>query len=564
LFHEDEEAGSLYRSTSNKKGWVSSFGQRTQSRASQLLQSHHLSDNNSDEDDDEGPSESLLQEHHKSLSSSEGLESIGLNRSSGNNIPDSEDEEEDPPDDIAVQDRQEEEDVEGQRRSKDMPEATELPFNRPDQTNLDTVWSTVYLLSVSMLFATSLIVWLRTSVPKSVPLGDTIYTLIKSSWSTIILTTLLSILLSAVWILFMKRYATGLIYLSIVSVPVVLVTFTVYPMVMSYRSGYGGNTTQDRVMRWTSLIPLVLATGYIWLVYKGRHVLQRSLNAIQLCCTVVTDNKPLLLVGSATVCVFIVFTFIWIGLFTRVFLRGKVVNGSLWVLDGKSWFLGACYVFVYLWTWGVMSGIQRSIVAATVSQWYFHRHDIPQVSPLSIVKAASIHSTTVHFGTVCYSSFVCLMARVPILILPKRLSSPIELIIYSLLSADIARLTSPLTLTAAVIRSQRLLDTTRSHNLPQSTPTAKSVYKLSKLLLTTARGLTSIAMGFAAWTHAAKYTNGGSLYGYIVGLIAGFIGWFVLAGTEGTLSMILDALSVSHAIDSHSNTHCMEAQRVFQ
>lgn len=540
---------------------MSSFGQRTQSRASQLLQSHHLSDNNTDdEDEEEGPSDSLLREHQKSLSSSEGLESIGLNRSSGNNVPESEDEEEDPPDDIAVQDQA---DVEAQR-PKAVPETTELPFNRPEQANLDSGWSTLYLLSISMLFATSLIVWLRTSVPKSVPLGDTIYTLIRSSWSTIILTTLLSIALSAIWILFMKRYATGLIYLSIVSVPIVLATFTVYPMVMSYRSGYGGNTAQDRIMRWTSLIPLILAVGYIWLVYKGRHVLQRSLNAIQLCCTIVTDNRPLLLVGSATVCVFIIFTFIWIGLFNRVFLRGKVVNGSMWVLDGKSWFLGACYVFVYLWTWGVMSGIQRSIVAATVSQWYFHRHDIPQVSSLAIVKAAFIHSTTVHFGTVCYSSFVCLMARVPILILPKRLSSPIQLIIYSLLSADIARLTSPLTLTSAVIRSQPLLYTTRSQNLPQSTPTAKSVYKLSKLLLTTARGLTSIAMGFAAWTHAAKYTNGGSLYGYIVGLIAGFIGWFVLAGTEGTLSMILDALSVSHAIDSQSNTHCMEAQRVFQ
>lgn len=610
LFQEEDEqsgGGSLYSSryqqqvdrnnntTSKKKGgWVSSFAGRNQASESQLLQySRRLDDygKESEGGDEDEPSSSLLQEHTKGgsslTSSSEGeMESIGLHNTrkpGSSNVPESdqedeedeeeEEEEDGPPADITTQQQQ-------QRQQEQQSAGNFLPPEIPlggtnQQAPLDTLWSTLYLLSVSMLFATALIVWLRTSVPKSVPLGDTIYTMMKSSWSTIILTTTFSIVLSTLWILFMKRYAKGLIYFSFVSVPIILIAFTIYPMLMSYRSGYGGNTSQDQVMRWTSLIPLLLAALWIVLIYRGRYVLQRSLNAVELCCTIVSDNKPLLLVGSATVFVFIIFTFIWIGLFTRVFLRGKVVNGSSWVLDGKSWVLGAFYVFVYLWTWGVISGIQRAVVAATVSQWYFHRHDIPQLSPLTIVKAAVIHSTTVQFGTICYSSFVCLIARLPMLLLPRlRLISwsPIQLIFFTLIpgggAANVSRLTSPLSLTSAVIKSRGLVETTGSNNLLHSNDSAAniSVYKLSKVLLTTARGLTTIAMGFAAWTHAAKYTNGGSLYGYVVGLIAGFIGWFVLAGTEGTLSMILDALSVSYAIDyslDANNTHCMEAQRIF-
>ena len=41
----------------------------------------------------------------------------------------------------------------------------------------------------------------------------------------------------------------------------------------------------------------------------------------------------------------------------------------------------------------------------------------------------------------------------------------------------------------------------------------------------------------------------GSLYGYLVGLIAGAVGWVVVGGIEGAAGMVVDACFVCFAVD---------------
>jgi hypothetical protein len=59
----------------------------------------------------------------------------------------------------------------------------------------------------------------------------------------------------------------------------------------------------------------------------------------------------------------------------------------------------------------------------------------------------------------------------------------------------------------------------------------------------------SLALGFGGWVstarslgvHSGEKTMRGSMYAYIVGLIAGAIGWSVLGAIEGVVADIVDA-----------------------
>lgn len=431
----------------------------------------------------------------------------------------------------------------------------ELPIASPDSPVFDRLWGGLYLAAVSGVLSTSVLLWLGTD---GSPIGgDSIYTTIKGCASTLVLSAVVATLLSVAWVFVMRKYAVSLIYASIVSVPVVLVSLWIYPLVMSYRTG-DGFSPQDRAMRWTSLIPLVLAAAWVAIVYKGRHSLARALGIVQLACTILSDHKPLIGLGMATVVVFLFITWVWTNMFAAVFQ-----------FHGHPYVLGALYILVYLWTWGVISGIQRATVAATVSQWYFHRHEFPHGSSMVIVKAGLSYAVMIQFGSICLSSLLCLLAWLPILILPRRLVGWIKLVVYNIIAASIVSLTNPLTLTNAIINSQSLMDSARTvaslRHLELSMERGDGwlSYRLSKMLLSTARGLTCLFMGFVAWVHAAR-DDSGSLYGYIVGLIAGFIGWFVLGATEGTLSMVVDSAFVCFALDNASTGgHCAEADRQF-
>ena len=454
----------------------------------------------------------------------------------------------------------------------------EVQYPTPSMPKLDSFWGMLYLGLISCMFATSLMIWLRTEIPASVPLGDTMYTMLKKSSSLLVLDTILAICISMAWVILMRKYSTVLFYVSIVSVPFFMLALTIYPLVMSYRSAYGGNTSQDKAMRWTSFLPLILAALWIHFLYQGRHALNRSLGIIQLACSILSANAPLMLFSCATVGVFLLATWVWFGMFMRVFLRGHtVLNHGIvsWVLDPRSWGLGAFYIFMYLWSWGVISGIQRCTTSAVVSQWYFHRHVFPQPTPAAVTSAAFQYSIGTHFGTVCFSSLLRLLVRLPLFLLPSRAVGFIQIFVYNFVPASVISLTNPLALTNAVINSQGLIDSSRTisnmryldhgHNNPVSVNTHSwTAYRLSKMLLSAARALTALCLGFGAWVHAACYTNGGSLYGYMVGLIAGFIGWFVLGATEGALSIIVDSAFVCFAIDNAGRGgHCTEADRQF-
>ncbi|EEH43255.1 uncharacterized protein PADG_08075 [Paracoccidioides brasiliensis Pb18] len=465
----------------------------------------------------------------------------------------------------------------------------------------DTFWGSLFLISLVGMFATAFLVYLHTSLPKDkLALGDTIYSTLHASFYLLAIYTLVSILVSLLWLALLRSYIRPLVYGILIAVPVILYSFSLYPFIASFSGTWHGQSIQDKVMRWGSLVPAIIATVWVYLVIQGRLATGKAISILEFSCRILAANPALLILGFFTLAVIASWTWVWILMFTRVFLGGHVsASKNVFIINAGSWWLGVYFVFVFLWSLGVIAGVQRTVTAATVSQWYFHRLTLPMLSSRQIVQAALLHSLSTLFGTICLSTLLALLVRLPLIVLPRRLSSFIVLVAYSFIPTPIATLTNPLTLTYAAIHSLPLGASARSlsqmtfltpsttatsfrplsfSNSDSSNYTSNSSllpYRLSKLLLHATRFIMSLALGFSGWVTTARnlqLTIGtsmirGSLYAYVVGLIAGAIGWSVLGAMEGVLTGVVDAALVCWASEVGSTRreprYCREAGWLF-
>ena len=475
------------------------------------------------------------------------------------------------------------------------PPTVSYPAEAPPRH--DAFWGSLYLTSLAALFASFALIWLHTSAPSlKRPLGDTIYTTLHASYHLLAKDTVLAVMVSLLWLALLRSYVRPLVYMILVAVPIILFSFFLYPLISSFKGTYQGDSIQDRAMRAFSFIPGILAVIWAFAVYKGRHSLGKAVSILEFSCRILATNPGLLFVGFATLAGVIVWTWLWMAMFTRIFLGGHLTAGAkLYVIDASSWWLGIFFVLVYLWTLGVLSGIQRSTTAATVSQWYFHRLTIPAPTSREVINASFAHATTTLFGTICLSTLLALVIRLPYLILPRRALALAGLCSYTVLPSTIATLTNPLTLTYSAIHSQPLVSSSRalgrlsflapSSKHPHSanfharnTPTQVPLhsYTLSLLLLRATRFITSLALGFGGWVSTARSltlasstgekTIKGSLYAYVVGLIAAAIGWGVLGAIDGVVSGVVDAVVVcwgSEVGRGGGVRYCREAEDLF-
>ena len=458
----------------------------------------------------------------------------------------------------------------------------------------DVFWSSLYMICLGAMFATFFLVFLHTSTPDR-KLGDTIYTTLSASFYLFAVDTVVAVFVSLIWLALLKSFVRPLVYLILLAVPVILFSFSLYPLVSSYKGSSKGLSLQDKAMRWLSFVPGIFALLWLYTIYKGRNSLKKAIGIIEFATKILAANPGLLVLGFATLVTVVVWTWMWIGMFTRVFLGGHLtMSYTKFIIDATSWWLAVYFVLLYIWTLSVISGIQRATTAATVSQWYFHRNTVPSLSSRLVVTAAFTHATGTLFGTICFSTLLALLIRLPLLVLPKQLMGAIAIFAYSLIPAPITSLTNPLTLTYAAVHSQSLHSsarglsqmtfltpqaptttlTPRSFNSNRSIQTAPLLpYRLAKLLLHATRFIMAMALGFGGWVATARQLNialpegagiRGSAYAYVVGLVASFIGWGVLGAMEGVLTGIVDASVICWGHErTTGSTYCLEAGYLF-
>lgn len=457
-------------------------------------------------------------------------------------------------------------------------------------------WGELFVIVQCAIFGVFFISLLQESPPdKKHPLGDTIYTVLQSSFHLIGVYSLVSIVVGLLWLSLLRSFARPLIMLILVAVPVISFSFFLYPFISSYKGYWHGDSVQDKVMRWFSLGPLGFAIFWVYTAWKGRHSLQKAADMLEFSGTILRTQSPLILVGIATLSCVILWSWLWMGMFVRLFLGGHFnKSGSRWIIDLSTWWLGVAFFLDYFWVLAVMAGVQRSTTAATVSQWYFHRNSVPAPSARTVVQASLKHATTTMAGTICLSTLIALLVRLPLIVLPRRIAGMISMCAYSLVPTPIAALTNPLTLTYASIHGLPLASAARgiSHmsfispasptttlgprSFSPSGPRPSIVsYRYAKLLLHAIRWVITIALGFGGWVSTARMLQigndlpyKGSLYAYVVGLISAAIGWGALGAMEGVLGGILDALLVCWGSEAGHDgrgdaMYCVDAGRLF-
>lgn len=476
------------------------------------------------------------------------------------------------------------------------------PLTEP--TKHDVFFGHLYLLVLAAMFTTWFVIFLHTDAPSTNrPLGDTIYTTLHGSFHLLGIYTLVSIFVGLLWLAALRAYVRQLVFGVLIAVPVILYSFSLYPFISSFRGRWHGSSAQDNVMRWSSLLPFIMASLWVIAVIRGRLAMQKAVSIVEFATKILAANPALLVVGFVTLGSIIGFTWVWLSMFTRVFLGGHRVSSALlrFAIDASTWWIGIYFILVYLWTISMMFALQRTVTSATVSQWYFHRLAVPAPTSQTIVKAAVTHSLTILFGTSALFTALSLLVRLPLLVLPRRLTMLLGVAMYSLIPSPIATLINPLTLTYASIHSQPLAVSSRGlsqlHFLAPNDATTSLhpntfnrqpnrdgwsadaspllPYRLAKLLLHATRFIMSLALGFGGWVSTARSlrlvgTDGvrGSLYAYVVGLIAGAIGWGILGAMEGVLACIVDAVVVCWSSEVGSSgkgevRYCREAGELF-
>lgn len=476
--------------------------------------------------------------------------------------------------------------------------ATSPGVSEPPEGELfkhDAFFAWVYLIALASMFATFILVWLHTTAPTGKrPLGDTIYTVLQSSFHLLAVDTLVAIIVSFVWLAALRYFVRPLVALILVAVPVIMLSFSIYPLVSSFQGPEHGSGLQDIVMRWVSIIPGAFALVWVYMVWKGRHALSSAIAILEFSSRILAANNALVLVGMGASALIVFWTWLWLAMFTRVFLGGSYSGAlSKYIIQASSWWLGAYFLLMYLWTLSMIAGVQRGTTAATVSQWYFHRNVVPAVASREVVAAALNHSVTTIFGTISLSTLLALVVRMPLLVLHRRVASIMTAFFYTFIPTSIVAMTNPLTLTYAAIHSQPLVDSSRGLSqmeflgpqAPTTTLTPRALkhrgsapllpYRLAKLLLHATRFIMATALGFAGWVMTARQLRisvpegsfRGSAYAYMVGLVASFIGWGILGAMEGILSSIVDAVVICYGSEtkmaSGGGGYCMEAAQLF-
>jgi hypothetical protein len=435
----------------------------------------------------------------------------------------------------------------------------------------DAFWGTLFWICFASVFGSAFLVWLHTDTPPSKnPLGDTIYTTLSKSYHLLAVDTLVAVIVATIWLALLRSFLRPITYLLLVVVPIILFSFSLYPFISSFKGSWHGGSVQDMTMRAFSLVALIGTAIWTYLWFKARHSIERAIEILEFGCKVLTESPALVLVGFAALVANIAWFWVWLSMFTRVFLEGHWVK-NLFVPDISSWWLAAFYVLMLMWTQSVISGVQRATSGATVSQWYFHRLTNPAPSSRTVVAASFMHATGTLFGTICLSTFLTILIRLPLLLLPRRLVGLFTLCFYSIVPSPIATLTNPLTLTYAAIHSQPLAVSARGlssmsfvsttsatttltpntfSNRPNTATDNLIPYRTAKFLVHSTRYMMAFALGFGAWVATARLLQvdgesyRGSVYAYVVGLGAAAMGWSVLGATEGIILGIVDAVVV--------------------
>ena len=115
----------------------------------------------------------------------------------------------------------------------------------------------------------------------------------------------------------------------------------------------------------------ILLAGIVGkLAYDRRQRLARTIGVIELAASILLDHPPLFILCLALIATFVIFTAPFVSILSRLLSIG-LASPEGWHPTHHSTILAGFVAFVWLWTLGVLRGVQRMTVAGVIGHWFF-------------------------------------------------------------------------------------------------------------------------------------------------------------------------------------------------
>ncbi|GAA95249.1 uncharacterized protein L969DRAFT_101482 [Mixia osmundae IAM 14324] len=417
---------------------------------------------------------------------------------------------------------------------------------------------------------------------------------IASSIPLLIILTLLSLLsgvAATASLAFYKRGAYFVVHAAVVSVPLLLVLAGAWSYAGSYVLVSHDNEEHEghwlilarTLLRAFSVLVICAAGWLAQTAYKNRKRLQQTVHVLELAATIISDHQALLVLCLGFTVAFTVITFPFLSIFSTAVSHG-VYTGTdkeherTWHVDSTSGTFACFVVFTWLWTLGVMRGIQRMTVSGVVGAWWFSRHDPDSPTSNELIVASLQRATGPSLGTVCYSALLLALLDSLALVsskmrnvtrstsrLPGFLSPLYYLAPAFALAASFFDAISSYALVFAGLTGQPFAESARrSAALISSNRTG---YLLDNLLVKYVLNMISLALatlaGLAGFMFAT-YTVSEAHYAPLISLLCAIVPFWTVRLCSDVLSNAVDGIFLCYNLDVASgSTHCSKAVEVF-
>ncbi|CAO3629951.1 unnamed protein product [Cunninghamella echinulata] len=448
-----------------------------------------------------------------------------------------------------------------------------------EQKLRDPFFAIVYVVSFLIYFLSGLIILFTTNSHslESYAKGTTFNT-IKDSAGLLTVMMLIALVVGTLWIYVLRTLTKTIVWGTIIGVPLVFTTIFIWSLIESLHNHYfyeNEVTKQDPSLTVMSFIPLILGSIYTYLVFNNRHRIQKTISVIELACDVLRYNPGIILVSFILMCVFIIFTIVWIVLFNRLWLIGylkkETTSGAIWVVNDNAYLLATFYIFIYLWTSAILINMQRFALSAITADWYFHRHTSNGQTNGKTWQLALKRAATISFGTLAFGGLILSIVQflhiatgsMKKYVKKSRPFVSIITMIISYIEASINQI-NHYVIGLAGITGDGFCSSARSGTkiFRRNLISGLVGDLITRMVLYVGALVISIASGFGGYIFASHNLH--SSHGFIIGLLAAIVPLYMSQFFSYTMMSIVDATFLCYAIDLDTGSvHLSVAHDVF-
>ncbi|KAJ2020679.1 hypothetical protein IW146_001291 [Coemansia sp. RSA 922] len=378
----------------------------------------------------------------------------------------------------------------------------------------------------------------------------------------VLLASIVSVVLSVIWVQIMRFQTQKVVWLTTLGVPVVGTATAVWAGTQIFRIPGAEELIGYRVRNGIVIaISLILAIRFAWSISQRRHDIERSVDIIKLACNVLLQNRELYAFSILLLAFYGVLAVVSAIFASRLVLIHSAGpdsgTGAPWLPQLTNiWVVAAYLTASFAWMSAVFVQLLRVVVSSVVCQWFFHRLDPGEPPALRTLQAAVHSAISQKLGVVVVSATILFAAKLLHLIeLGLRWAvSFLRIIPVSLVSLVVGR---PIYLaegwnsyTAVYAAfsgkgyfesSKAVTELLRKHHLLHS-----PVVSLIKSSMTCYALLLSLVFGYALGLQAVDML---SLHSALVAIAGSVMPFALLQLVTHVLSCTVEALVVCYAID---------------